>query len=77
MPYQMPHFPFGWIRSFGGDNWQVMWCPDTGVIFLKAVRCRRVIDIGRASGWLEAKRFAQALVSDPSILAEKLVLVTE
>jgi hypothetical protein len=73
----MPRFPFGWIRDFGGDNWQVLWCPDTGVVFLKAAKCKRVIDIGRASGWLEAKRFAQAIVSEPSMVAERLALFTE
>ena len=58
-------FPFGWLRGFRGDNWQIFWNKRTGDLFLKATTEDTLIKVGEASNWMEAKKKADFLMENP------------
>lgn len=58
-------FPFGWLRDFKGDNWQIFWNKKTGDLFLKATLEDVLIKVGEASDWMEAKKKADFLMENP------------
>lgn len=58
-------FPFGWLRGFRDDNWQIFWNKKTGDLFLKATIENTLIKVGEASDWMEAKKKADFLMENP------------
>ncbi len=58
-------FPFGWLREFRGNNWQIFWNKKTGHLFLKSTVENTLIKIGEASDWMEAKKKADLLIQNP------------
>jgi len=58
-------FPFGWLRDFQGDNWQIFWNKKTGHLFLKATAKNTLVKIGEAPDWAEAKKKADFLMQNP------------
>ncbi len=58
-------FPFGWLRGFRGDNWQIFWDKKTGDLFLKATKEDTLVKIGEVSDWMEAKKKADFLMENP------------
>ena len=58
-------FPFGWLRDFQGDNWQIFWSKKTGHLFLKATAKNTLVKIGEAPDWAEAKKKADFLMQNP------------
>ena len=62
-------FPFGWLRDFQGDNWQIFWNKKTGDLFLKATRENTLVKVGEASDWMEAKKKADFLMENPDSVA--------
>ena len=62
-------FPFGWLRGFRGDNWQIFWSKKTGDLFLKATMKNTLIKVGEASDWMEAKKKADFLMENPNSVA--------
>ena len=62
-------FPFGWLRGFRGDNWQIFWSKKTGDLFLKATTKNTLIKIGEASDWMKAKKKADSLMENPDSVA--------
>lgn len=58
-------FPFGWLRGFRDDNWQIFWSKKTGDLFLKATTKNTLIKIGEASDWMKAKEKADFLMENP------------
>lgn len=63
-------FPFGWIRKFRGDNWQILWNKKTGEIFLKATAKDALAKAGSASDWTRAKEKADSIMENPDLVAE-------
>ena len=66
-------FPFGWLRGFKGDNWQIFWSKKTGDLFLKATLENILIKVGEASNWLEAKKKADFLMKNPDSVTMEIV----
>ncbi len=58
-------FPFGWLRGFRGDNWQILWDKKTGDLFLKATKEDTLVKVGEVSDWMEAKKKADFLMENP------------
>ena len=62
-------FPFGWIREFRGDNWQILWNKKTGDIFLKATAKNALAKVASASSWTRAKEKADSIMENPDSIA--------
>ncbi len=58
-------FPFGWVRREGSDNWQIIWDPKTKTVFAEGAMSKRVLRLGESSTWEDAKRLADAVISEP------------
>ncbi len=58
-------FPYGWIREPGGDNWQLMWDSDTKDFYAKGTISGKIIDIGKAESWQEARALASKVQDKP------------
>lgn len=58
-------FPFGWVRREGSDNWQIIWDPKTKTVFAEGAMSKRVLRLGESSTWEDAKRLADAVMSEP------------
>ncbi len=56
------YFPFGWIRSEGGDNRQIYWSGKTGELYLKATKTDALVKVAEAASWMEAKKKADLLI---------------
>ena len=61
----MSSFPFGWVRDFEGDNWQILWNPETGSIILKAASGKTEKSVSTADKWTEAKAIAEQIQKSP------------
>lgn len=61
----MSRFPFGWVRDFEGDNWQILWDPETGSIILKGASGKTEKTISIAYKWTEAKAIAEQIQKCP------------
>ncbi len=58
-------FPFGWVRGEGSDNWQIIWDPKTKTVFALGALSKKVLRLGESPTWEDAKRFADAVISEP------------
>jgi hypothetical protein len=58
-------FPFGWVRGEGSDNWQIIWDPETKTVFAQGALTKKVLRLGESPTWEDAKRFADAVISEP------------
>lgn len=58
-------FPFGWVRGLSGDNWQIIWDPETQVVFAKGAVTKEVVELGKSSSWEGAKALADNVISSP------------
>ncbi|MEQ9619575.1 MAG: hypothetical protein RIG61_10425 [Deltaproteobacteria bacterium] len=65
-------FPFGWVRSMEGDNWQIIWDPKTEAVFAKGASSGKVIQVGKSSTWEDAKVLADNIIEHPESLLSKL-----
>ncbi len=65
-------FPFGWLRNFRGDNWQIFWNKKTGHLFLKATAKNALVKIGETPDWTEAKKKADFLMQNPDSVAAEI-----
>ena len=61
-------FPFGWVRDFEDDNWQILWNKDSGQMFLKSIINKKTHNICNVANWLEAKNIADGIINNPSEL---------
>lgn len=61
----MSRFPFGWIRDFEGDNWQILWDSETGSIVLKGASGKTEKAVSIADKWTEAKSIAEQIQQNP------------
>ncbi len=62
-------FPFGWLKNFRGDNWQIFWEKKSGDIFLKATAQSTLLKVTNAPDWVEAKKKADFLIENPDSVA--------
>jgi intein-encoded DNA endonuclease-like protein len=58
-------FPFGWVRGFKDDNWQIIWDPKSNLIVAQGALSKKVIELGRSSQWMDAKKYADNVMRDP------------
>ena len=58
-------FPFGWVRGFKDDNWQIIWDPKSNLIVAQGASSKKVIELGTSSKWMDAKKYADSVMSDP------------
>ena len=58
-------FPFGWVRGFKDENWQITWDPKTGFITAQGAVSKKVIELGKSSKWMDAKVYADSVISNP------------
>lgn len=58
-------FPFGWIRDFRGDNWQIIWDPKTELIIAQAAVSKETFELGKSTKWMDAKAYADKVKNDP------------
>lgn len=63
-------FPFGWIRNFMDDNWQILWDSGTNDIYLKGCNSGRLITYQKAISWTEAKSKSDKLLENPEGISE-------
>ena len=60
-------FPFGWIRGYEDDNWQLIWSSETKILYAKGAITKKVISIGQPSTWQEAKALATRVQNEPQV----------
>jgi len=58
-------FPFGWVRGFRDDNWQIIWDPKSNLIVAQGALSKKVIELGKSHKWMDAKKYADNVISDP------------
>jgi hypothetical protein len=58
-------FPFGWVKEFRGDNWQIIWDPRTEAITARAAVSKKIVQLGESSKWMDAKVYADKVISNP------------
>lgn len=58
-------FPFGWVRGFRDDNWQIIWDPESGQIIAQGASSKKIVDLGNSSKWMDAKVYADNVMNDP------------
>lgn len=61
-------FPFGWLRNYNNDNWQILWNKDSRDIILKSINTKELRKIHSASKWIEAKRYSDKIIKNPKLL---------
>ena len=66
----MGYFPFGWVRDHRDDNWQIVWDSESGVLFVKGAISKEQYDAASFTDWVDAKQFANTLLTDPTILSK-------
>jgi len=58
-------FPFGWVRGFKDDNWQIIWDPKSNLIVAQGALSKEIIELGKSSKWMDAKKYADNVMRDP------------
>ena len=61
-------FPFGWIRDYEEDNWQIIWNKNTKEFFIKSVAGKENKVLGSFANWKEAKDFADKIIENPDLI---------
>ena len=65
-------FPFGWIRNYKNDNWQLLWHPSSNKIFIKSANKNNLVEVGDSSSWIEAKKVCDEIRDNSELLDSKL-----
>jgi hypothetical protein len=63
----MGTFPFGWVREFEDDNWQLLWNSETSILYAKGINTKTVVNIGQSLNWQEAKNLAIRVQNEPQV----------
>ena len=58
-------FPFGWIREFRDDNWQIIWDPKTELIIAQGAVSKKVVELGDYEKWIDDKVYDDNVISEP------------
>jgi len=61
-------FPFGWVRNFREDNWQIIWDSKSDTLLLKSTRSERIAEYCKCKTWEEAKSHADDIRSNHDML---------
>ena len=65
-------FPFGWVRNFKEDNWQIIWDSKSKLLLLKSSNTDRIVEFKNCENWQDAKLSADDIRSDHSLLENVL-----
>lgn len=60
-------FPFGWIRNFHNNNWQIIWDKNSGDFFIKSVS-GEVKSLQNFKNWKDAKEFADKIIENNDLI---------
>jgi hypothetical protein len=63
----MGTFPFGWIREFEDDNWQLLWNSETRILYAKGATKKKIVSVGQPSTWQEAHTLAIRVQNEPQV----------
>ncbi|GJM17073.1 MAG: hypothetical protein DHS20C13_24000 [Thermodesulfobacteriota bacterium] len=63
-------FPFGWVRGFKGENWQIIWDPKTELIIAYGAESKSTVKLGSTTKWMDAKVCADNVMKDPESFFE-------
>ncbi len=63
-------FPFGWVRGFKGENWQIIWDPKTELIIAYGAESKNAVKLGSTAKWMDAKVYADNVMNDPGSFFE-------
>ena len=61
-------FPFGWIRNFKDENWQIIWDSKSKALILKSSLSENIIEYCSCADWKEAKMHADEIRSNHQLL---------
>ena len=61
-------FPFGWVRNFKDDNWQIIWDSKSKLLILKSSSSEKIVEYGSCDNWQQAKLIADDIRSDHNLL---------
>ena len=65
-------FPFGWVRNYKNDNWQIIWDSKTKSLILKSSLTENIVKYRSCENWQEAKIHADEIRSNPELLSDIL-----
>jgi hypothetical protein len=63
----MGTFPFGWVREFEDENWQIIWNSETRILYAKGAITKKVVNVGQPLTWQEAKDLAIKVQNEPEV----------
>lgn len=63
-------FPFGWVRNFKEENWQIIWDSKSKDLILKSSLSENIIKYRICNDWQEAKAHADEIRSNHQLLEE-------
>jgi len=61
----MSSFPFGWVRDFDGENWQLFWNSTTKEFYAKSAKSKRSLNLNNVRTWQDAKLFSDKVIQVP------------
>lgn len=66
-------FPFGWVKGMDDENWQLLWNPETGILFAKSALSKREVNLGESFNWVDAKALADKVRNEAEIFSKILI----
>jgi len=61
-------FPFGWVRNFKEENWQIIWDSKSKSLVLKSSLSENIVKYSTCASWQEAKAQADDIRSNHELL---------
>ncbi len=61
-------FPFGWVRNFKEQNWQLIWDSKSKSLILKSSLSENIVTYCSCENWQEAKIHADNIRSNHELL---------
>ena len=61
-------FPFGWVRNYKEDNWQLIWDSKSKVLFIKSATTDRIVEYCKCESWEDAKSISDEIRSNPELI---------
>ena len=63
-------FPFGWIRNYKNENWQIIWDSKSKFLILKSSLSENIVKYCSCENWQEAKIHADEIRSNHELLSD-------
>jgi len=61
-------FPFGWVRNYKNENWQIIWDSKSKFLILKSSLSDNIVKYRSCASWQEAKIHADEIRSNHELL---------